>query len=389
MSLPHRLWSLLPRSARREALFGAMALLAPRPDRPVPEGRGSLTVAGFFTAATGLGSATRRLTEGLRQAGLDPVAVDLTRALRQRAGATPPPPAVPVPEGPGTLLVHVNGPMLPWALFALGRRAVAGKRVIAVWNWELPELPADWSRGFAACHEIWVGSHFVAEACRRPGGPPVRVVPYPVPQPEPAPLGRAAFDLPEAAFVSLVVFDATSSLARKNPAGAIAAHRLAFGDRPDRILVLKTHATAEAGPAWAAVASEAAASPNIRILDRHLSRAELWALMAASDAVVSLHRSEGFGFAIAEAMALGRAVVATGWSGNVDFMTGPGAFPVPWTLVPARDPQETYDMPGACWAEPDTGAAAALLAELADRPRPFRPPAIAFPPPDYRALLGV
>ncbi|MDB5371209.1 MAG: hypothetical protein JWP20_2767, partial [Roseomonas sp.] len=299
-------------------------------------------------------------------------------------GARPP---LPVPPGPGTLLVHVNGPMLPWALRVLGRRAVAGKRVIAVWNWELPELPADWHRGFAACHEIWAGSTFVAEACRAAGSPPVRVVPYPIlPRPAPAALGRADFGLPEKAFVTLVVFDATSSIARKNPLGAIAAHHAAFGDRPDRILVIKTHATADAGPAWDMVARAARAHPNVRVLEQHLPRAGLWALMGAADCLLSLHRAEGYGFAIAEAMALGRAVVATGWSGNVDFMSGPGAFMVPYRLVPAHDPQEIYDIPRASWAEPDIVAAANLLSALAERPRTAYPPT-SFPVPDYPSLL--
>jgi glycosyltransferase involved in cell wall biosynthesis len=383
-----RLWTLLPRRLRREMLFSAMARLAPRIDRPAPDGAGSLTVTGYFSAATGLGAATRRLAAGLREAGLAPLEVDLTGPLRQRAGSGGARPPVPVPAGPGTLLVHVNGPMLPWALKSLGKHAVAGKRVIAVWNWELPVLPADWRRGFAACHEIWVGSHFVAEACRAAGSPPVRVVPYPIlPKPAPAPMARADFGLPETAFVTLVIFDATSSLARKNPLGAIAAHHAAFGDRPDRVLVIKTHATADAGPAWAEVAAAAAAHPNVRVMEQHLSRPELWALIQAADCVLSLHRAEGYGFAIAEAMVLGRAVVATGWSGNVDFMTEPDQFMVPYQLVPAHDPQEIYNLPGAFWAEPDIAAAADILCALAERPRNRHPVPTCFPLPDYASLL--
>jgi hypothetical protein len=384
-----RLWTLLPRKLRREALFGAMALLAPRIARPEPDGAGMLAVAGYFSAATGLGAATRRLVAGLRAAGLEPLEADLTGPLRQRAGPGGAGVLAAVPEGPGTLLVHVNGPMLPWALRVLGRRAVAGKRIVAVWNWELPLLPADWHRGFACCHEIWVGSAFVAEAVRAaPGAPPVRVVPYPIlPAPAPAPMGRAEFGLPQDAFVTLALFDATSSLARKNPLGAIEAHRRAFGGRADRVLVVKTHATADAGPSWAEVAAAAAAHPNVRVIDDHLSRPALWALMAASDCLLSLHRAEGYGFAMAEAMLLGRAVVATGWSGNMDFMHGPGAHVVPFRLVTAEDPQEIYDLPGARWAEPDLDAAAAVLVALAGPPRASPPPPVVFPLPEYAGLL--
>jgi hypothetical protein len=382
----HRLWRMLPHRARREALFTATALLAPRPDRPPPSGNGSLAVAGYLTAGTGLGTATRRLLAGLQATGYGPAAIDLTGPLHQGSNriqsATRPPRLSP---GPGTLLVHVNGPMLPWALLLLGRRAVRDKHVIAIWNWELPILPDDWDRGFSACHTIWAPSRFTAAACARPGGPPVLVCPYYVPIPEPSQLGRDAFGLPADAFVSLCVFDATSSLSRKNPLGAIAAHRLAFGDRRDRILLLKTHDTALAGPAWREVAEAAAAAPNIRIMDQSMPRGDLWALMATSDAVLSLHRAEGFGFVIAEAMSLGRPVVATGWSGNMDFMAGPGTYAVPYALVPAHDPQDTYAVPGACWADPDLGAAAAMLARLPDIL--VSPPRTHFPLPDYPGLL--
>jgi hypothetical protein len=385
MSLLHRIWSCLPRSARRDALFSLTAALAPRIAKPAPPPALPVTVAGYFRATTGLGAATRRLAAGLRDQGLEVAEADLTGPLRQ--GPPGPPPNV--PPGPGTLLVHVNGPMLPWALFALGRRAVAGKRVIGVWNWELPALPPDWNRGFAACHAIWAGTEFVAAACRRPGGPPVQVVPYPLPRPAPSGLGRTDFGLPEKAFVTLLVFDATSSLARKNPLGAIEAHHRAFGDDPDRILVVKTHGTAHAGAGWAAVAAAAEARPNVRVMDAALSRGDLWALMATSDALLSLHRSEGYGFAIAEMMELGRPVVATGWSGNTDFMQGPGCHAVGWRLVPARDPQGTYDMPEACWADPDLDEAAAILRRIAGDEALRHPPPVRLPPPDYRAALGL
>ena len=371
MSALGRVWRLLPRDLRREALFGAMAALAPRPD-PVPppaDAGGPVTVAGYFGARTGLGSAARRLSSVLRLAGFDVAEADLTGPLRQGppgfVSHSPPR----VPPGPGTLMVHVNGPMLPWAMRVLGRRAVAGKRVVAVWNWELPVLAPDWRRGLRFAHEIWVSSRFTAGAVEaEPGAPPVRVVPYMVPEPDPSPLRRAEFGLPEDAFVALSVFDASSSLARKNPLAAVAAHRTAFGDRMDRVLVLKTHSTEAAGPAWREVAEAAAASPNVRVLDRAVDRRDLWALVLASDCFLSTHRSEGFGLGIAEAMRAARPVVATGWSGNMDFMRGEGAVALPFDLVPARDSQRTYDLPGAVWAEARVPDAAAALAALAGDP---------------------
>jgi glycosyltransferase involved in cell wall biosynthesis len=362
--LLHRLWRTLPPHFRREALFTAMAAIAPRPTAGAAA-RLPITVAGYFRAPSGLGEGTRRLVEMLEAAGVPVHRADLTAAMRQ--GPAGPPPEPP-PEGPGTLILHVNGPMVPWAMRVLGARGVAGKHVLGFWNWELPKLPADWDRGYRFVHGILASSVFVGDAVRRPGGPPVTVVPYHVPEPEPAALTRAELGLPEDAFVAVSIFDASSSVERKNPVGAIRAHRHAFGDCADRVLVLKTYKTDMGGEAWRQVLAEAAGAPNIRILDREMTRQEVWGLIRLSDAFVSLHRSEGVGLSLAEAMRLGRPVVATGWSGNMDFMDAQSAMLVGFRLIPAQDLRGTYSVPGAVWAEPDVEEGADCLAALAADP---------------------
>lgn len=360
----HRLWRLLPPRLRREALFTTMEWLAPRPDAAPPPAGLPITVAGYFRAPSGLGEGARRLADMLEAAGAPVHRADLTAALRQG----PPGPAPEAPSGAGTLIAHVNGPMLPWALRALGADAVRGKRVLAFWNWELPRLPADWTRGYRFAHGILASTAFVADAVRRPGGPPVQVVHYPVPEPDPAPLTRAALGLPEEALLFLSVFDAASSVERKNPLGAIRAHRAAFGDRPDRVLLLKTYNTGMGGPAWREVAAACAGAPNIRIIDAELRRDEVWGLMRLCDAFVSLHRAEGVGLSLLEAMRLGRPVIATGWSGNMDFMDAQTALLVGCRMVPARDDRGTYSVAGADWAEPDADEAATGLRRLAEDP---------------------
>lgn len=387
MNLVHRIWQALPRAPRRALLFRGMALIAPRLTRPEPAPAGPVIVIGYLSAPTGLGSGARRMLSAMRAAGMDAQGADITHQHRQ-GGWNPPPQ---LPEGPGTLVVHVNGPMLPWALQILGLKAVRGKRVIGYWAWELPCLPVEWEVGRRFVHAIWTPSQFCADAMRAPEGPPVIVVPHPLPSPAPAPapIGRAAFGLPSDAFITLCMFDAGSSVARKNPLGAIEAHARAFGGRSDRVLVLKVHGTRGAGPAWRAVADAAAAHGNVVVLDRDLPPADLWALLAASDVLISLHRAEGFAFAVAEAMAIGRPVVATGWSGNMDFMRGPGVHAVPFTLVPARDPQATYDFPAMSWAEPDLDAAAMALRRIADGPGSRLIEPVVFPAPDYAALLNL
>jgi glycosyltransferase involved in cell wall biosynthesis len=363
MSLLHRLWRVLPRRLRREALFSAMGFIAPRPTPDMPFSM-PVTVAGYHSATTGLGEAARLLTTLLAKAGLPLHVADLSAVHRQGGSAR----LDPGPAGPGTLLVHVNGPMLPWAMRALGRNTVRGKRVVAFWAWELPDLPPDWIRGLAFAHEIWVPSVFVADAVRRMGARHVRILPYPIPLPAPAPLQRSNFGLPDDAFVTLTMLNPSSSVARKNPLAAVLAHRIAFGEQANRLLVIKVHDTQNAGAAWRDVADAVRGIRNIVVIDRLLTRGETWALQSHCDVLLSLHRSEGFGLTLAETMRLGKPIVATGWSGNLDFMPNGSALLVPWRLVPARDPQKIYDMPGTNWAEADIGAAAKMLRELAENP---------------------
>ncbi len=361
MSFLHALWRRLPSRGRREALFGVMSWLAPQPVRPAPSGIGPITVAGYFGAPSGLGEGARRLADMLEAAGGTVHRADLSAALRQSPDL---PGLAPVPPGPGTLLMHVNGPMLPWGLFSLGRAVVAQKRILGVWNWELPAVPRDWDRGFRFVHGILCTSRFVAGAMQRAGGPPTGVIHYPVPRPELAAMSRADLGLPADAFVSVCLFDASSVIERKNPLGAMAAHRAAFGDDPSKILVVKTYNTGVAGPGWQEVAETARGHANIRIIDRQMDRAEVWSLIALCDVFVSLHRSEGVGLAPLEAMRLGRPVLATGWSGNMDFMDEGNAALVPFSMVPAKDQRGVYRVSGGEWAEPDIRIAAQLLQRL-------------------------
>jgi glycosyltransferase involved in cell wall biosynthesis len=171
--------------------------------------------------------------------------------------------------------------------------------------------------------------------------------------------------LPDGAVVILVSFNLASSMARKNPMAAIAAFRAAFGDRPDRILLMKVGHPHHFPTEFAKLAA-AATGPNIRLETWNLSTADNHALIAAADIVLSLHRSEGFGLVPAEAMLLGKPVIATAWSGNIDFMDADSAALVGYRLVPARDPRGTYDIADAVWAEPDVAEAVAHLQRLAD-----------------------
>ncbi len=350
----HRLWRGLPQAARRRWLIQGSALLAPHPDQPAPPACAGIAVAGELDRASGLGEGARLMLHGLEALGVP--------AWEMRRNGS-----MPLPGAP--LLLHVNAPHLPLALLRLGRRALRGRRIVGYWAWELPVAPASWRAGVAFVHEVWVPSRFTAAALEPllPGR--VRVVPHPVAAhpPMPSALDRAAFGLPNDAVITLMSFSLASSFERKNPLGAIAAHRAAFGDRMDRVLLLRV-GDPHHFPADFAELRSAATRPNIRIDTRTLPAADHYALMAACDIVLSLHRSEGFGLVPAEAMLLGLPVIATDWSGNVDFMDTGCAAMVPARLIPAYDPRGVFMAPGAVWAEPDVAAAAAHLVRLADDP---------------------
>lgn len=361
MGLLHtQIWQRLPYGLRRAALFRTASALAPR-FAPGAMAGPPFTVVGAFRASSGLGASARLCLEALRATGVKATALDITAALRQPATLPSPEPPSAVEPGPGTLILHVNAPLIGMALLAVGRRRAAGKRIIGYWAWELPEVPSEWTLGVGLVHEIWVPSAFTAAAIAPISrGRPVHVVPHPVALTvAPARLAREAGKH----FTVLSLFDASSSLARKNPEGAIAAFYAAFGDDPGVRLVLKTQRMPEAGQAATRLRALADA-PNVTILDATFDAAGLETLYAEADVLLSLHRAEGFGLTIAEAMRRGIPVVATGWSGNADFLSSEVGVPVPWSLVSAQDDQRTYHHPNLRWAEPDVTAAAAALRRL-------------------------
>ncbi len=360
LSLPHRAWRWLPPKARRAALRAAAIALAPVKDAAPPVASRDVTLAGEMARISGLGEAARLLRAGLAMAGADrgPTTLGLLR------------PPHPAPPHDAAIILHVNAPVIPLMLARAPRDFLRGRRVIGFWNWELARLPKDWRIGARYVHEIWTPSAFTKAALETMFSCPIRLVPYPLaalPLP-PARSDRAAFDLPQDAVITTVIAHLGASFARKNPLGAIAAHRRAFAGRPDRILVLKLAGGAAFPADLARIKVEIGGTPNIRLIDEVWEGSRIHGLIATSDILLSLHRAEGFGLVPAAAMLRGIPVIATGWSGNLQFMDAASAALTPYRLVPVADARGNYTAPGAIWAEPDIEAAAALLRGLADDP---------------------
>ena len=349
----HRhLWRRFPRTLRRRALFAVANLLAPQIDRDLPFSA-PIIVVGNFSTASGLGKSARLCHEALKALGLPIYGIDVGPSFMQSddgmrfvfedgRGVI----------GAGTLIVHVNAPLLSLALMAVSRKVVAEKRVVGYWAWELPSLPRDWIPGFSRVHEAWVPSRFTARAVAEAmPSLTVRVVPHPVTL-RCAPIfsksGKQIYHLRYS--LSSTWHRASNA---ENPLGAVAAFRQAFGDDANAHLILKS-VNADVYPEGAARLRHACSrSRNITLIDSVMSAADLaGGLYAQADVFLSLHRSEGFGLTIAEAMLAGIPVVATGWSGNTDFVNSDCGFPIGFDLVAARDPQGTYDFGEMRWAEP-------------------------------------
>ncbi|QQP90252.1 glycosyltransferase family 4 protein [Skermanella sp. TT6] len=366
------LWRSMPPGLRRSLLFGTTRLAAPAARLPGPPPAEPVVVVGPISSATGLGEGARLCMRALRAQGLDVRGFDVSQVMLGGDPAEPIDPGAAVAPGPGTVILHVNAPLAPLALLMLGRAAVKAKRIIGYFAWELPDLPADWIAALPHVHEIWVPSRFTADAFRRHTDRPVRIVAHPVAAPGRL---RPAADRAGAPFTVLTPFNMASGFTRKNPVAAVQAFKLAFGPADEARLILKTHHVS-AYPAGRDQLAEAIdGDPRISVLDGTLDRAELDALIAGSDAVMLLHRSEGFGLPLAEAMGRGVPVVATNWSGNTDFMDFDNSCPVSYWLVPAVDPQGSYHYADQVWAEPSVEYAARQLRLLEECP-------------DVRARLG-
>ena len=239
-----------------------------------------------------------------------------------------------------------------------------GRHNIGWWPWELPVWPRRWAAAFSVVDEVWAATRFTQAMFADVTDKPVTLMPLPVCVARLKRTSRRTLGLPARPFLFLFVFDFNSYLARKNPQAVIAAFRRAFPAGDSGVgLVLKTMNSRPDDPAWAAFQAACAADPRITLIDRTLDRPQVLGLVQACDAYVSLHRAEGFGRTLAEAMLLGKPVVATNFSGNTDFLDRHSGYPVRWTPVPVAVgdyPFITAD-DGAWWAEPDLADAARQL----------------------------
>jgi glycosyltransferase involved in cell wall biosynthesis len=256
-------------------------------------------------------------------------------------------------------------------------RGKTPRHVIGSWFWELPAVPERFQSQIHRVDEIWTASRFVRDAFQKYTDRPVRVVPCVVEPTLDTSRTRRDFGIPAGAVACLFSFDANSTFARTNPRAVIEAFRRAV-PRAARgvsaILIMKSINLHNYPEARHFLELELASVGGV-IIDDDLTPGEMGALIAMSDIYVSLHRSEGFGLGMAEAMYFGKAVIGTAYSGNMDFMSAANSCPIGYRLVEVG-PGELRFNPGAelvyeygqLWAEPDIDEASARLRFLITHP---------------------
>lgn len=331
-----------------------------------------VAVFGPVQVGSGLGQAMRLSIDILRRAGRDPAVFDF--GLDN-----------PAPTGFASLgkishlraprqinLLHLNGDTIPLAFANLDKRLFERSYNIGFMFWELDKVPKFHRLALDLLDEIWVASDYNRETYARVADIPVHNVGMAVCElPELVPVNRRDLGLREGVFTFLATFDSFSFIERKNPHGVIDAFRAAFplAQNEPVALVLKTHNRRRVGDPhqvriWQSIDAAIGRDPRIRIVDQTLSYPDVLRLKQACDAYVSLHRSEGLGFGMLEAMQLGVPVIATAYSGNMEFCSPETAFLVEYDLVAPTPAEYPFAERGSHWAQPSLASAAAAMREV-------------------------
>lgn len=321
------------------------------------------TIVGYFGHQGGMGEVARTTTLALQSQQL-PVSWIPADGLKEYPRSE----SLTVARARyNTWLLLLNADVVGAMRQRLPYQAQLAEHVVGFWQWELAEFPATWHEYDSIFDEIWVASEFVRASVSAGAKVPVATVGLAVEPGAAATLNRDAFHIPEHKFMFLTIVDLGHFPERKNPFAVIEAFRVAFGDAsPAALLVIKI-IHSNKNPEWARRLKAAVKKINGIVIDTFLSRAELNALYLLADAYVSLHRGEGFGLTMAEAMYFKKPVIATNYGGVTDFLYAGTGWPVTYELVPIGAAMGPYPA-GASWAGPSIASAAAAMVQVMSQP---------------------
>lgn len=326
---------------------------------------GGVDVLGFFTAEHGVGEAGRDLVATLRHVGVATSTITYTDTQSR----TNHPYLAENESRFRVLICSINAEQMVASKDKLPKEFYKGRYVIGQWFWELEVSPPWYEPAWSMVNELWAPTRFIETMLRHSAPPSVSVtyVPLPVVQPDvDSGIDRSSFGI-DNRFMFLFVFDMMSVMKRKNPIGIIEAFTKAFPDEGDVQLVIKTMNGMHRADDMVALVRATEGRRDITILDTYLTRRETSSLISMADCYVSLHRSEGLGLTLTEAMSLGVPIIATDYSGPTDFLNAENSFLIPWSRVNVGEGAGGYDS-SATWAEPDLEAAAESMRHVYSNP---------------------
>jgi glycosyltransferase involved in cell wall biosynthesis len=347
-----------------------------------------LNIVGFLTAELGVGESARCMVRAADAAGIPTAIVPLKLNCKNRLGDQTYAARLQDENPHDVNVIHIDPPASRDIDHHHGKSFRAGKYNVAYFAWELPEFPDAWVPSFDYYDEIWCPSDFTSAAIAMKSPLPVVTMPHAITLPDGTGANivsdalhdaasnqlrhvmaslRAHLVLPQDKFLFLTLFDLNSYSARKNPRAVIDAFRQSgLADKP-AALVIKVQNACSNEADFAALQTSVSDLPGTILLTETMSRADISALEAACDCFVSLHRSEGFGLAVAECMALGKPVISTDWSATAEYVTRENGCPVRAHLVTLEQNHGPYTK-GSTWADPDPAHAAEYMRALfADR----------------------
>ena len=352
---------LLPHTRLERHETEATRPTAVRIERPY-----GVNVAGYLRSELGIGEVARQVVSGLDAAGVPALPAGLVAQESRQGHAYV---AGGLEDNPFAFnLVCVNADGLPGFAQQAGPKFFEDRYTIGMWWWETSDFPDRFREAFEHVDEVWVGSRFVADTLEAVPSPvPVVHVPIPMCFSEPPPFAPGEHRWPDA-FTFLFSWDYCSVFARKNPLAVVEAYRAAFDEHAGTALVLKCINPGFDADGHRRVREAIEERGDIVLIDEYLDPGDKDRLMCSCDCYVSLHRSEGLGLTMAEAMFHGKPVIATRYSGNVDFMTDDNSFLVDYELVPIGHDAAPYS-PNGMWAEPDVRQAARFMREVFEQPQ--------------------
>ncbi|WP_232510204.1 glycosyltransferase [Paenibacillus crassostreae] len=263
-------------------------------------------------------------------------------------------------------IFHINAEQMIEVYAHYGNTIFQNRYNIGYWHWELPDFPDEWQESFSLVDEIWAPSTFVVDSIAMKSPVPVVKIPHSIEVNINEIRDRAYFNLPERTFLFLSMYDLKSYQQRKNPQASIKSFQLAF--QPDDVsvgLVIKVNSATRPSQELDELYSLIGNYKNVYLIEKTLSRNDTNALIFVTDSYISLHRSEGFGLGLAEAMYLGKPVIGTNWSSNTDFMDHSNSCLVDYNLIKLNHnhgPYKAYQH----WADPDVEHASRYMRKLCE-----------------------